>query len=137
MSDGRLLRKLRAHTEPVWALSFSAEGNQLASASADCSVAIWDAAAAASDAPVDEPTDGGGSGRRGDGGGDGVGVDAGRAQARRVTVVPPSPFLLRRLHTKSTPVVAAHYTRTNVLMAVGAFRVAARAGRRRRVARNG
>ena len=50
-------------------------------------------------------------------------LTAGRAQARRLTVVSPSPFLLWRLHTKSTPVVAAHYTRTNVLMAVGAFRV--------------
>ena len=63
------------------------------------------------------------AGGGGDGGGDVVGVGAGRAQARRLTVVSPSPFLLWRLHTKSTPVVAAHYTRTNVLMAVGAFRV--------------
>ena len=125
LANGKMLRKLRAHTEPVWALSFSVEGNQLVSASADCSVAIWDAAAATSGAPLDEQADDadgggrGGAGRRGDednGGGDGG------ARRRRVAP-PPSPFLLKQLHTKSTPVVAAHYTRTNVLMAVGAYKV--------------
>ena len=42
----------------------------------------------------------------------GAGAGLGRA---------PAPFLLRWLHTKHTPVVAARFTRTNLLLAAGAY----------------
>ena len=55
LSEGRLLRRLRGHLGPVWSVSFSAEGAQLASASADCSLGLWDVTAAASAAPEPDP----------------------------------------------------------------------------------
>ena len=138
LSEGRLLRRLRGHDShrtinrtlkpqpqpwpghlgPVWSVSFSAEGAQLASASADCSLGLWDAAAAASAAPEPDPPPAGTGGAPSNGaagaGAGGAGAAGGRSRAA-------APFLHRWLPTKHTPVVVAKFTRTNLLLAAGAY----------------
>ena len=54
------------------------------------------------------------------GGGGGATSGSGAAAAAGEADAPPN-YLTMRMHTKYTPVVAARYTRTNVLLAVGAF----------------
>ena len=128
LSEGRLLRRLRGHLGPVWSVSFSAEGAQLASASADCSLGLWDATAAASAAPEPDPPPAGtggapsngaagaGAGGAGAGGAGEGGAGAAGGRSRAV-----APFLHRWLHTKHTPAVLAKFTRTNLLLAAGGY----------------
>lgn len=99
LSDARLLRRLSQHARPVWALSFSREDTQLLSAGADCTLVIWDVTAAASDEPPPRPA---------------LGEDESEEA--------PTPFLLSELHTKSTPLLFAKYSRTNLVVAAGVYR---------------
>jgi len=99
LASGAAVRRLLLHTKSVWALSFSAEGAQLASAGADCVVGIWDVEAALNP-----------------GAAEGAQSENGPAAAEG-----EEPWLLRTWHTKFTPVVAAAYSRTNVLFCIGGF----------------
>ena len=94
LPSARLLARLNAHATPLWSLAFSQEGAHLASTASDCTLAVWDAKAAFSAA-------------------EGAAADAAPAGE--------GALLITRLHTKFTPVVAVGYTRTNVLLATGAF----------------
>ena len=92
LASGEAVRRLSgAHSKPVWSVAFSAEGAQLASGSADGSIAIWDAHATI---PADADAD----------------ADAGGAGS-----------LLRRVHTKFTPVLAVTFSRANLLLAAGSY----------------
>ena len=51
-----------------------------------------------------------------------AGADGQQQQQRKRGRQHDRTFLTMRMHTKFTPVVAARYSRTNVLLAVGAFR---------------
>ena len=94
LASGEAVRRLSdAHSKPVWSVAFSAEGAQLASGSADGSIAIWDAhATIPADANADAEADAGGAGS-----------------------------LLRRVHTKFTPVLAVTFSRANLLLAAGSY----------------
>eukprot|EP00771_Trimastix_marina_P001690 gnl/Trimastix_PCT/2781.p1 GENE.gnl/Trimastix_PCT/2781~~gnl/Trimastix_PCT/2781.p1 ORF type:complete len:655 (+),score=178.70 gnl/Trimastix_PCT/2781:56-2020(+) len=92
---GKLRKPLHGHTRAVWSLDFAAEGNLLASSSADQSVRLWDMAS------------------------DGT---AHRALVHDDTLPGESTELLRTYPTKSTPVLAARFTRRNALLAAGPYR---------------
>ncbi len=106
------LRRLVAHTKPVWALSWSVCGQQLASGGADCSVVVWDAGSASSHAP---PAAAAADGEQPFAAS--VAIDAAANEE-----VGGGRFLLRKLHTKYTPVCALRYGRTNLLYSAGEFR---------------
>lgn len=100
LPSARLCRRIAAHTTPLWSVAFSQDGAQLATSSSDCTLAVWDARAAAAAADGDTTTGG-------------AAATPSHAAADRHLIV--------RLYTKFTPVVRAHYTRTNVLLATGSF----------------
>lgn len=84
---------------PVWSASFDRYGAVLATGGADEAVCLWDAAK------------GGGAEEEG---GMGVGVAVGDAGG-------PPPGPLRRYATRNTPVIGVHWTRTNLLWAMGEY----------------
>ena len=99
MPSARLCRRFaHAHASGLWSVSFSQEGSQVATSSGDCSLAVWNC----QDASLPSPSD----------------ADRGVASA---SATGGEALLTMRMHTKFTPVVAARYTRTNILLAVGAF----------------
>lgn len=77
---------------------------QLVSGSADNSIAVWDVVGASSEASSQialQPSTG-----------DSSASDLGSKNV---------PFLISRLYTKETPAIASRFTRTNLIMAAGAF----------------
>lgn len=101
--SGAVLRRFRLHTKAVWAVSFSAQGAQLASGGADCIVGVWDVAGLVDGAAGGAPKQG---------------VDGGAVEGEEEE---EDPRLLQTIFTKFTPVVAARFTRTNLLYVGGAF----------------
>lgn len=116
LPSGQLRRRIAAHTSPLWCVGFSQEGAQLVTSSPDCTLGVWDASAAAS---ANEAASASASAA------DAADADAEAADDDDAAVAAAAPldgrFLLVRLHTKHTPVLAARYSRTNLLMAAGAF----------------
>ncbi|KAL1526652.1 hypothetical protein AB1Y20_015356 [Prymnesium parvum] len=102
LSSGCLLRRLRVHTGTVWSVGFSQESAQLVSGSADCSIAVWDVVGAMSSEETPHE------------------LQADTAQAPD-GVAKETPYLISRLYTKETPVLASRFTRTNLVLAAGAF----------------
>ena len=98
--------------------SASRSDARVASASADCSLGLWDATAAASAAPEPDPPPAGTGGAPSNGaagaGAGGAGAAGGRSRA-------VAPFLHRWLHTKHMPAVLAKFMRTNLLLAAGGY----------------
>lgn len=98
LAHGHLVADLNTHSLPVHALAFSRCGNVLASAGLDCTLKLWDFARL-----VDETNN------------EDVNV------SHNPEVRTGDGYLLRSFATKSTPVLHLHFTRRNLLMAVGTF----------------
>ncbi|KAI8917088.1 WD40-repeat-containing domain protein [Powellomyces hirtus] len=96
IGSGKRLKKLVGHTGMVYGLEFSKDGTVLASGGADNSVRIWDVKKAETKEI-------------------GVKKDHSKALDR------PSQSLLGAYPTKRTPIYDLRFTRTNILMALGAF----------------
>ena len=95
LAEGKLIHTFEGHTDVVWSLSFSREGTVLASGSADHTVRLWDVNCPASKRPEPPPAYENSSG------------------------------LLKSLLTKSTPVAKVQFSSRNILLAGGAFQLAA------------
>lgn len=99
IAHGHLLGDFSTHTEMITMLAFSRDANVLASASTDCSIAIWDFKKFASEVNLEE-----------------VNVTHNpdvRTDAQNLQI---SVF-----KTKNCPVLNIHFTRRNLLLAVGPF----------------
>ena len=140
LPSARMCRRIQhAHASMLWSVCFSMEGAQVATSAGDCTVCVWDCRAATSpeedEAACDAAPPGGGTtGTAGDMGGTGTTIAAttstspslshgtkgdsggGSSSGKKST-----RFLISRMHTKFTPVVETRYTRSNVLLAAGAF----------------
>jgi transcription initiation factor TFIID subunit 5 len=93
LGSGQCVAPLMGHTSCVWTLAFSGEGSLLASGSADNTVRLWDVNATSKGSRAES--------------------DKGSA-TRHLR-------LLKTLPTKATPVYALKFSRTNLLLAAGAF----------------
>ncbi|XP_024390702.1 transcription initiation factor TFIID subunit 5 [Physcomitrium patens] len=92
LGSGQCVAPLMGHTSCVWTLAFSGEGSLLASGSADNTVRLWDVNASSKGSRSEEKL----------------------SATRHLR-------LLKTLPTKSTPVYALKFSRTNLLLAAGAF----------------
>ncbi|CAG9784433.1 unnamed protein product [Diatraea saccharalis] len=84
-----------SHTAPIHALAFSRDGTILSSGSLDCNIKLWDFTAITDEATGEEP-----------GSSNGLKEDK---------------FLLRSFPTKNSPIKCLHFTRRNLLLAVGTY----------------
>ena len=99
------------HSGPGWTIGWSQEGSHLVTAGRGRSVAIWDGAAARSSLEA-EPTlwvPGLGS------------IDCSAAATAASGKKNRAQHFIARLYTKRTPVLAAQYSRANLLLVVGAL----------------
>lgn len=85
-----------AHAAPLHALAFSRDGTILASGSLDCTIKLWDVAAITDEVPVE---------------------DAPNNPVEKKE----DKFLLRSFATKNSPITSLHFTRRNLLLAVGTY----------------
>ncbi|CAB3231072.1 unnamed protein product [Arctia plantaginis] len=84
------------HTAPIHALAFSRDGTVLSSGSLDCTIKLWDFAAITEEAN---------------------GEEAGANNS----IQKEEKFLLRSFATKNSPIKGLHFTRRNLLLAVGSY----------------
>lgn len=98
MAHGHLVASLLGHTKPVHTISFSRCGNILASGSLDCTVRLWDFTRLAEDTSSED-----------------VNI------SHNPDVKSGERYLLRTFPTKSSPLLALHFTRRNLLLAVAMF----------------
>jgi len=96
---GHLIAELDYHTNVISGLGFSREGTILGTSSLDCTLALWDFGKLMSESCSDE-----------------VNVTQ-NPEVRRDT----DNLLLGCYRTKSTPVLHLHFTRRNLLLAIGSF----------------
>jgi len=96
---GHLIAELNYHTNVISGLGFSREGTILGTSSIDCTLALWDFGKLMSESCSDE-----------------VNVTQ-NPEVRSDT----DSLLLGCYRTKSTPVLHLHFTRRNLLLAIGSF----------------
>ncbi|SCU94975.1 LANO_0E08856g1_1 [Lachancea nothofagi CBS 11611] len=118
IGTGKRLKQMRGHGKnAIYSLSYSKEGNVLMSGGADQSVRVWDAKKSSAE-PGAEPeqpfTSYSGDVTTS------VNQDI-KEYGRRRTIVPTSD-LLASFYTKKTPVYKVKFTRSNLVLAGGAFR---------------
>ncbi|SCU84911.1 LADA_0D04588g1_1 [Lachancea dasiensis] len=118
IGTGKRLKQMRGHGKnTVYSLSYSKEGNALLSGGADHSVRVWDVKKLTAE-PGAEPeqpfTSYSGDVTTS------VNLDI-KEYGRRRTIVPTSD-LVASFYTKKTPVYKVKFTRTNLVLAGGAFR---------------
>ncbi|XP_026321818.1 transcription initiation factor TFIID subunit 5 isoform X2 [Hyposmocoma kahamanoa] len=85
-----------AHTASIHALAFSRDGTILSSGSLDCTIKLWDFTAITDEATNEE-------------------------NGNSSTAQKDDKFLLRSFATKNSPVKSLHFTRRNLLLAVGSY----------------
>lgn len=98
LAHGHLVAELCSHTQSIHSLSFSRCGNILASAALDCTLKLWDF-----NKLVEETNN------------EDVNV------SHNPDVRTGDGYLLRSFATKSSPILNLHFTRRNLLMAVGMY----------------
>ncbi|XP_041989256.1 transcription initiation factor TFIID subunit 5 [Aricia agestis] len=83
------------HTAPIHALAFSRDGTILSSGSLDCTIKLWDFAAVTDESTAEENANN--------------------------SVQKEDKLLLMSFSTKSSPIKNLHFTRRNLLLAVGSY----------------
>lgn len=83
-----------AHNGPLHAISFSRDGNILVTGSLDCTIKLWDFTAM---------------------------TDEANNEDAQINIQKEDRFLLRSFPTKSSPITSLHFTRRNLLLAVGTY----------------
>lgn len=97
LAEGTLLTELRDHTDTIYSLQFSRDGNILASGGLDCCLKLWNARGICNP-DEEEETD----------------QSNGGASS-------PAEFLLGSYPTKNTPIHSLNFTLRNLLLASGPF----------------
>lgn len=98
LAHGHLVAELLSHNKPIHTLSFSRCGNLLASGSLDCTLKLWDFTKIADDSSSED-----------------VNI------SHNPEVKSGDSYLLRSFATKNSPLIALHFTRRNLLLAVSMF----------------
>ncbi|CAB0043908.1 unnamed protein product [Trichogramma brassicae] len=99
LAQGHLVAALSSHTANIHSLTFSKDGNLLVSGSLDCSIKVWDYRKLTKDLNVDDAN------------------VSHNADVKTCT----NNYLLRTYRTKSTPVLTTHFSRRNLMLAIGKF----------------
>lgn len=99
LAHGYLLASLGGHSDSVYSLSISRDGVMLASGGADDSAILWDLARLIDEIELDDLA---------------------------ASIAPPvktnnDKIYIKAFHTKSTNVLAIHFTRRNLVLAAGVF----------------
>ncbi|XP_058809234.1 transcription initiation factor TFIID subunit 5-like [Phymastichus coffea] len=99
LAHGHLVAALPNHTATVYCLSFSRDGNILASGSLDFSIKLWDFTKLAEEMSLE---------------------DVNVSHNPEVKTLSDS-YLLRTFGTKSSPILALHFTRRNLMFGIGRY----------------
>ncbi|XP_017461471.1 PREDICTED: transcription initiation factor TFIID subunit 5-like [Rhagoletis zephyria] len=99
LSHGQLVASLLRHTGSIHTMSFSRDGNILAVGGLDCVLTLWDFSKLTEDYLAQTG-----------------------ASSHNPDLNDSETYLLRSFPTKSTPFLALHFTRRNLLLAVGMFK---------------
>ncbi|KAK6623211.1 hypothetical protein RUM43_009063 [Polyplax serrata] len=99
LAHGHLLAELSGHTGTIHTLSFSRDGNLLTSGSLDCTIKIWDFTKLAEEMSLED-----------------VNVSHNPDIKNN-----SDNYLLRSYATKSSPILSLHFTRRNLMLAVGMY----------------
>lgn len=95
-----MIGELKGHTDTIYSLKFSRDGEILASGSMDNTVRLWNSMKAFDEVETDDFT----------------------ATTGHIHLPDNSQeLLLGTYHSKSTPVTHLHFTRRNLLLAAGAY----------------
>ena len=121
LGPGKLLKRMRGHAKGgIWSLSFSVESTILVSGGADGTVRVWDVML-----PNDAQGQGkliseGGPGQKVEGGGlnPAIGGASGKKKSKEVVVTSDQ---ISAFPTKKSPVYKVKFTRTNLVVAGGAY----------------
>ncbi|XP_067006198.2 transcription initiation factor TFIID subunit 5 [Anabrus simplex] len=98
LAHGHLLAELTGHTGAIHSLAFSRDGHVLTSGSLDCSIRLWDFTKLAEEISLED-----------------VNI------SHNPEIKKSDSYLLRSYGTKNSPVLTLHFTRRNLLLAVGIF----------------
>jgi transcription initiation factor TFIID subunit 5 len=103
LSNGTMLSVLAKHDGPVYSLSFSREGNMLATAGRDCAVRLWNFAGMTEDIAAEE----GGSGTA--------------TLTKESSKLNGAEYFICEFLSKQVPAYSLHFTRRNILLVSGPF----------------
>ena len=114
LAPGRLLKRMRGHQKGgIWSLTWSVESTVVVSGGADGTVRVWD---------VVMPNDASGQGRVIGEGGAGQKIDGqGAATKKKGKEVAVTSDQISAFPTKKSPVYKVHFTKSNLLLAGGAY----------------
>ncbi|CAD7087906.1 unnamed protein product [Hermetia illucens] len=99
LSHGQLIASLANHSDSIHCLCFSRDGTILASGSLDCTLKLWDFSKLSEDYASQTAN-----------------------ASHNPDVKDGDVYLLRSFPTKSSPFISLHFTRRNLLLAVGMFK---------------
>lgn len=98
LAHGHLVAELNGHEKSIHSLTFSRCGNLLASSSLDCTLKLWDFTKLAEDTNSED-----------------VNI------SHNPDVKTGDSYMLRSFATKSSPIIALHFTRRNLLLAINMY----------------
>lgn len=96
LAHGHLIAALTGHSSSITSICFSRDGTILTSASLDCSLKLWDFTKLCEDIS-----------------GENINV------SHNPDLKSGDPYLLRTFPTKASPIITLHFTRKNLLLAIG------------------
>ncbi|XP_055911957.1 transcription initiation factor TFIID subunit 5 [Eupeodes corollae] len=101
ITHGQLVASLSKHTGSIHTMSFSRDGNILAVGGLDCYLTLWDFSKLTEDYQL---------------------ANSGHHASHNPDINDGTEYLLRAFPTKSSPFLTLHFTRRNLLLAVGVFK---------------